>query len=192
MRPLWRAIDTDLARNRRAEYEGANRAAPGLIDDSRFDPVYVGSLRRGAAGRLVALSVPEPASPEEVGEDQQCDESNDTVTEGLRDREQLAPVLSEDVPDQRVRHGPHDRSRQVIREKPVVPHSGYPGEERGHAAQTRSEASDKDGLPTVRLEVAFHPGEAPLADQEMEEPHLEDAVDQGPPADAPDPVHGVV
>jgi hypothetical protein len=47
MRPLWRAIDTVLARNRRAEYEGANRAAPGLIDDSRFDPVYVGSAPEG-------------------------------------------------------------------------------------------------------------------------------------------------
>jgi hypothetical protein len=34
-------------RNRRAEYEGANRAAPGLINDSRFDPVYVGSLTGG-------------------------------------------------------------------------------------------------------------------------------------------------
>src|SRR5215211_7305395 len=148
--------------------------------------------RRGAAGRLMSLFVPEPASPEDVGEDQQCDESNGTVTEGLRDREQFAPVLSEDVADQRVGHSPHYRSRQVIGEKPVVFHPGYPGEEWGHTAQARSEASDEDGLPTVRVEVAFHPVEALLVDQEMEETYFEDAVDQGPPADAPDPVHGVV
>src|SRR5215204_167430 len=143
-------------------------------------------------GPALLQAVPDPASPEDVGEEHQRDKSYGAVAEGSHDCEQLIPILAEDIPDQRVGHGPHDRSYQVIGEKPVVFHSGNPGEEWGHAAQTRSEAPDEDGLSAVRLEVAFHPVEALLVDQEMEETHLEDTVDQWPPADAPDPIHGVV
>src|ERR687895_417737 len=148
--------------------------------------------RRVAAGRLEAPSVPDPASPEDVGEEHQRNESDGTVAEGPHDGEQLLPILAEDVPDQRVGHGPHDACGQVIGEKPVVFHPGNTGEEWGHATQARSEASDEDGLPTVRLEVAFHPDEALLVDQEMAETDFVGGVDRGSPADAPDPIHGVV
>src|SRR5215216_549117 len=144
------------------------------------------------ASPALLQSIPEPASFEDVGEEHQRYESYGAVAEGPHDGEQLLPILAEDVADQRVGYGPHDACCQVIGEKPVVSHPGNPGEKWGHASQARSEASNENSLPTVRLEVAFDPGEVPLVDQEMGETHLEDPVDHRPAADAPDPIHGVV
>src|SRR5215211_4287849 len=141
---------------------------------------------------FLVLLFPPPATPEQVGGEDQEHQGDDGVAEGLGDGQKFAPVRAEDVTDERVGDGPHGGGREVVGQELVVLHPAHPGEQGGHAAQAGPEAADEDHLPAVSLEVVFHLLQALLADQEVEKAHLEDAVDQGPPSDAPDPVDCVV
>src|SRR4028118_1338401 len=140
---------------------------------------------------LLCLLAPVPPAEHER-DDHEYHEGHDAEAEGFRDGEKLAPVLAEDVTDEGVDDGPDEGSRNVVGDEPEVPHPGDAGEEGRHAAQPGPKAADEHGLAAVGLEVALDLLEALLVYEEMEEPYLEDAVDEGPPPGPADPVHRVV
>src|SRR5829696_2925799 len=90
-----------------------------------------------SAGRQCGLIYPAPSPqkpPEQAGAEDQSDEGDENVAEGLRDGQEVAPVGTEGVADERVGHRPHGGGREVVGEEPVVLHPAHPGEQGGHAS----------------------------------------------------------
>src|SRR4028119_2540333 len=127
---------------------------------------------------LVPLS-PCPVATEDVEEDEEGDQGNEAVADIARDRKQLVPVLTDDVPDGAGKEGPDDGSGEAVGEESVVPHVTDPGEEWGHAAEAGTKASQEDRLATMLLKVVFYFAEALHVEDEGEQANLQDACQEG-------------
>src|ERR671933_312610 len=110
-------------------------------------PVFAGTLVLGSAAV-------------EVERHEENDEDDEAVTDAAGNSEELVPVLAEDIADGGAGEGPGGGSSEAVGEKIRVFHLADPGEEGGHAPQTRAEASYENRFAAVLLEVTLDLAEA--------------------------------